>query len=272
MHFKSILQFWLFAERVIENTRYRYSPRDEEFLDAVRETGSQRIITLPLKTVLYRAQLDHRTERNTLKNVYRPSAPSRMKPEPKSAKEGRVNPKGIPCLYLADNPQTAMSEVRPWLGAYVSIGHFETTKDLKLMDCTVPKQYSRGYGLRKQRQPPRELEEWVWSEISNAFSEPVTDSDKTANYAPTQILSEVFRQIGCDGIKYRSLLGEGGHSFALFNLDDAKMISCGLCTVEKIHHPDFSEEEKIYALTEDGKEVERILPEADLTGMVNQTK
>src|ERR1039458_6332974 len=36
-----------------------------------------------------------------------------MKPKPEKAKEGRVNPKGIPCLHLATHEDTAMSEVRP---------------------------------------------------------------------------------------------------------------------------------------------------------------
>lgn len=40
-----------------------------------------------------------------------------MKPLSNSASEGRANPKGIPYLYVATDKETAMSEVRPSLGA-----------------------------------------------------------------------------------------------------------------------------------------------------------
>ncbi len=44
----------------------------------------------------------------------------RMKPLSDQASEGRANAKGIPCLYLANRKETAMSEVRTWVGSYVS--------------------------------------------------------------------------------------------------------------------------------------------------------
>ena len=48
-----------------------------------------------------------------------------MKPLGGRATDGRANPRGIPCLYLATTKETAMSEVRPWIGSYVSAGQFE---------------------------------------------------------------------------------------------------------------------------------------------------
>src|SRR3546814_9987253 len=51
--------------------------------------------------------------------------PERMRPLADRATEGRANPKGIPMLYLCSSKDAAMSEVRPWLGSMVSLGHFE---------------------------------------------------------------------------------------------------------------------------------------------------
>ena len=45
-----------------------------------------------------------------------------MKPLERIALEGRTNPKGIPYLYLSSKKETAMSEVRPWIGGYISLG------------------------------------------------------------------------------------------------------------------------------------------------------
>ena len=40
----------------------------------------------------------------------------------------------------------------------------------------------------------------VWLMINWTFSAPATRSDDTAEYAPTQILAEAFRQDGADGL------------------------------------------------------------------------
>ena len=48
-------------------------------------------------------------------------APNRMKPLVNKAIEGRINPKGIPYLYLSTKKETAMSEVRPWIGAAIAL-------------------------------------------------------------------------------------------------------------------------------------------------------
>jgi len=67
---------------------------------------------------------------------------ARMKPLSDSATEGRANPKGIPCLYVATDKETAMSEVRPWLGAILSVAIFKLPKDLKIIDFSVGHEYN----------------------------------------------------------------------------------------------------------------------------------
>ena len=81
----------------------------------------------------------------------------------------------------------------------------------------------------------QEKEDAVWGAIGYSFSEPVTPSDITAEYAPTQVLAEAFRKQGCDGIRYKSLLG-AGHNFALFDLSSAELINCGLYEAKKISY------------------------------------
>jgi hypothetical protein len=73
-----------------------------------------------------------------------------------------------------------------------------------------------------------EINDIVWSEIDNAFSEPVTRADDTAEYAATQIIAEVFREEGYDGVAYKSAFGDDGYSVALFNLEDANQVNAAL--------------------------------------------
>ncbi|MFL6450471.1 MAG: RES domain-containing protein [Bryobacteraceae bacterium] len=58
--------------------------------------------------------------------------------------------------------------------------------------------------------------------MSQAFSTPVTRDGSLADYAPTQILAELFKLKGYDGIRHKSLLNEGkGTNLALFDIDSA---------------------------------------------------
>ena len=72
-----------------------------------------------------------------------------------------------------------------------------------------------------------ERERAVWRDIDRAFSRPVAVADDVAGYAPTQIMAEVFRQRGFDGVAYRSSLGPP-HNIALFDLDAADICNCSL--------------------------------------------
>jgi len=72
----------------------------------------------------------------------------------------------------------------------------------------------------------KQKEKGVWIDIDNAFSRPVTLSDDSADYVPTQILAELFKNAGYDAIIYRSQFGEKGYNIALFNVEDAEVINC----------------------------------------------
>ncbi len=54
-----------------------------------------------------------------------------------------------------------------------------------------------------------EIIEVVWSGIGHSFSNPVTRNDSVADYVPTQIISELFKKDGYDGLAFKSALGEG---------------------------------------------------------------
>lgn len=125
-----------------------------------------------------------------------------------------------------------MAEVRPWLGSYISVGQFNILKDVWLVDCRVPHNYHRvDYFLEEP--PPEEREQVVWAHIDEAFSEPVSQGESTADYAPTQIIAEYFRAHGYNGIAYNSSLGSGSN-VALFDLDVADLINCSVYKVQKL--------------------------------------
>lgn len=80
---------------------------------------------------------------------------------------------------------------------------------------------------------PKEREEAVWNDIDTAFSTPVTGSDDTADYVPTQIIAELFKDKGFDGLGYRSSLGDG-FNIVLFDIKAAENINCFLYKIDSV--------------------------------------
>ena len=138
--FKSWRSFWDFDYAVRRKLRYVRTPEHDDFLKAVAETNHTRKVRLNQASTLWRARLGHgyqevQHNEDTFE-VECAYSPDQMKPLPNKAYEGRVNPKGIPCLYLANRKETAVSEVRPWIGSHVSVGQFKILRDVELIDCS----------------------------------------------------------------------------------------------------------------------------------------
>ena len=74
----------------------------------------------------------------------------------------------------------------------------------------------------------------MWSDIDRAFTKPVTRGDDSGEYVATQILVELFRDEGFDGIAYRSAFGERSTNLALFDLNSAELTGCQLHEVSSV--------------------------------------
>jgi len=227
--FNTYQAFQIFRQHVLRESRYVLDENAQLFLKTVLATSGQRRREVPQDRIYWRAQEGHGWELIQQDNdefeVPTPHTQDRMRPGPHAATEGRANPKGLPYLYLATDKETAMAEVRPPVGSYVSVGQFKTLRPLIIFDCSV--EHNSRFSLYFEEPDVEERERAVWSDIDRAFSEPVTISDSCADYAPTQILSETFKREGYDGIAYKSKLGPG-FNVALFDLQAADIINCFL--------------------------------------------
>jgi hypothetical protein len=166
-----------------------------------------------------------------------------MIPWDDKAIEGRANAKGIPCLYVATTKEAAMSEMRPWIGSLISVATFKMIRAVKVIDCS--KHHGHGIKIYWQEPSPEEAIEAVWATIDDAFAEPVTKSDHTADYAATQSLAELFRSEGFDGIIYKSSFGEEGFNIALFDLSSAQFKNCFLYRAKTVQY-EFSDTGEYY--------------------------
>lgn len=245
MAFKSFKSFSVFTQKVRHGHRYVYDEDVKEFLSEVERTSIDRIKTIHKGSLLYRAQLGNDwcpevQNGEVIAEVQCPYEESRMFPLTNEASEGRVNPKGIPYLYMATEYKTAMSEVRPGIGSNVSLAILATTIDLKVIDCSLNHAF-KGIFVNFGGEEPSDdkKEKVVWTEIDRAFSIPVVPSDTTADYVPTQIISEMFKSKGFDGILYKSMLGDA-FNVVTFNTESVELRSCSLYTTESAKF-DFNE-------------------------------
>lgn len=210
-HFKASTDYKQFSMLRTHTNRYIQDSHSAKFLPAVLDTAKARIIDLPKGTVLWRAQLGEADPRPyeweegfAMDYSSQPHPPERMKPRRDMVTESRANPKGIPYLYLATDRDTAMAEVRPWLDADISVAEFHTMRDLKLIDCSV---HDNEAFHQLGKTDPVAIERIVWADIDIAFSNPVTESDYSVGYVPTQIIAELFKLSETPRSKLRGILG-----------------------------------------------------------------
>ncbi|SRR5258707_14285554 len=248
MPFHSSDAYRHYEHSVLHNMRYVHEESVRDFLRAVQETSKSRTRILAAGSILWRAQKDHayRTENKGQPDemeIPRACDLERMKPILEKATDGRVNPRGILHLYLALEESTACTEVRPWLGSYISLAQFQTKRDLRIVDCTsderkwLPFKIFNAVDIENPTiipWAPHEFENVVWGDIGYGMSRPVTLEDSGLSYCPTQIIAESLRCHGADGIAYRSVLAEGGMNITLFDIRDADCINCRLIKTKGI--------------------------------------
>ena len=165
----------------------------------------------------------------------RPLPPERMIPNSKIIRcGGRANPPGFAYLYLATDKETALAEMRPWVGESLTLAVFKIKKKIKLVVCQ-PGVEALGGRLFDQNPSLGKADSYVWNEIGRAFARPVNREDQEDAYLPTQILAEAFKAEGFDGIAYRSGL-ERGTNIVLFDVNIAEPIRRFLFTLKKVRY------------------------------------
>lgn len=138
------------------------------------------------------------------------------------ATHGRVNPAGIPYLYLASDPTTAVSEVRPHIGAKVCVAAYRV-HDVRILDLASrptlsPFDFDDGERLRAVRAGLQ-----LMRALGDELSRPVSPDSTAFDYSLTQYLCEFAKSIGFLGVRYSSSVSKAGKNLALFSEDCAEI-------------------------------------------------
>lgn len=133
---------------------------------------------------------------------------------------GRANSAGIRCLYLASDVETTIHELRAGIFDYVSIGRFELTEDIVVVDLKDIDHISPFIdGLDPvEHAINKEHLKRINMEIGRALRR----SDSPLDYIPTQYIADFIKSITHDGkpeyagIEYNSTLNKNGLNLAIF--------------------------------------------------------
>lgn len=185
-------------------------------------------ITLTKGTELYRARLHNKS-----------SEPPYLEgemfcPEKIVSTAGRANPQGIPYLYLSDNKETILYEIRASYLDEVSIGTFTLKNDIdKLI-------YISDFTESPTIFHPSRVNEKIKStllkqKISIDLSRPMRRYDSELDYIPTQFICEFIKiYTGVQGIKFRSSLHTTGNNIVLFNQELVECTEVEQVKVKKV--------------------------------------
>ncbi len=143
-------------------------------------------------------------------------------PPADGASAGRAQPAGVAMLYLADTVQTAIAEVKPDVGEYLTVGTFrvKSGSTLKVLDLTQ-------FDTALLSAPLREQSDLIGLS-RHAFSAPVHPGDPRKYHAHAYFVQKV-RDLGYDGIGYQSAVQEKGRCFAFFDSSHFR------CTQTRLH-------------------------------------
>ncbi|WP_235181180.1 RES family NAD+ phosphorylase [Pseudomonas syringae] len=150
--------------------------------------------------------------------------PIEMKSPPKHlASHGRANPAGIPYLYLASTPITAVSEIRPHTGEDASVASVRIPDGLKVIDLRHPKRSVSPFMLSDESEISMLRSDIEFLEkLGEELTRPVLPRSAAFDYVPSQYLCEYVKVCGFDGVMYRSSVGDGVN-LALFDPDVAEI-------------------------------------------------
>lgn len=143
-------------------------------------------------------------------------------PTPEKARRNRASPAGISYLYVAEEEQTAVAEIRSFVGAKISICRVRPKQNLKIVDLTrihgvvSPFEHHDLQSLVKRNA--------LLNVLNEELARPVNPEDGEVEYVPTQYLAEVILNAGYDGIRYKSSVRPGGTNLVFFRPKDLEIL------------------------------------------------
>lgn len=218
-----------FAETVKHKTRFHFGLVREAFTAGPQDIEPSRMLGVlgnrlrPYVRAIAKGTIVYRVRIRGQKEAWKPCAGELGAPPPDGARAGRMNPAGIPYLYLAFDRDTALREtgVSETTSDDVFVATFELAEPLLVVDLTRLPPPPSVFDLDRKD----EREKLLFAHgFVNAISQPVTKNGREhIEYVPSQVVCEYLAQVFVpkkdsmlDGLVFPSSVHEGGRNLVVF--------------------------------------------------------
>jgi len=172
---------------------------------------------IKLKDIFYRARLHKNADEKLFLNE------DMFCPKKELSYAGRANPIGIPYLYLSDNEDTVLYEIRASYLDEVSVASFRLKQDLT--QNIVISDFTETPSLYAPSEVNKRIKSTLLKQIiSRDLSKPMRRYDSELDYIPTQFICEFIKVFtNVQGIKFSSSLHDKGNNIVVF---DQNIMEC----------------------------------------------
>lgn len=162
------------------------------------------------------------------------------------SRAGRANAQGITCLYLSNDMDTALHEVRAGAYDYVSVGTITLNEDISIVNLRDLEDISPFRFPSVEDYISHAVNRDSISRLNEEMSKPLRRTDEAIDYVPTQFFVDYIRSIEdgdkpkYNGIEYKSTLSDSGYNLAIFTPDLLECTSVSLIEINRLNY-DYSE-------------------------------
>ena len=206
------------------------NPKDARVLELLSDEDTNPILYIGIGKVLYRSRIvkscdEKKTNRQAMFCGF--GKEDSFAAPPEATRDMRANYRYIPYLYCCTSTYLSIIESRPRIGASVSVARIVPKTTLKIFDLSM--------GIHsKSRRPYSAAKYNLLFDLSRMFSKPIASDDDTLDYVPTQYIAEYIKNLGYDGLGYKSSLHEFHQSgiepinMVIFNYDKCEAVGSNL--------------------------------------------
>lgn len=202
-----------FAESIKHKNRFHTNLINTELLEKYCESESLRLEISPDEKKFYRGRIAR--DRKGYK-------PSEMGAPPiQLVGDGRANSAGISRLYLTDNKETTLHEIRAAEYDYVTIGTFKLQETIKVVDLRMINNISP---ITSDDCTMLAVNLEHFQKINDEMCKTMRRGDSVLDYLPTQYICDFIQSITDEdgnpvyqGIMYKSAMHEGGSNLVIFD-------------------------------------------------------
>lgn len=234
-------QWWEFQQHIKHERRFLVDPNASALIVDPRSLLHDGVLSrlvreIPASTVVYRARLGSEEDASAPKPMPRPEKEMGAPPYHLIRHGGRANPPGIRVLYAALEQETAVAEIRPWVGAYVTVAECALRKSLRLIDFSDSRRLALGSPFGHVDLDAELDLAATLHVVGEKMAEPMGPETREIDYVPTQYVADVIQAAGYDGVMYGSALAEGGRNVVVFDPDKVEVQSTYLVRVSKVQY------------------------------------